>query len=53
KQQFDIKLNEKNLLIERLTKDNDNMKEDHENLQSKTKQNEQRIQQLTKDSEQV
>ncbi|CAF4637401.1 unnamed protein product [Rotaria sp. Silwood1] len=53
KQQFDIKLNEKNLLIERLTKDNDNMKEDYENLQSKTKQNEQRIQQLTKDSEQA
>lgn len=53
KQQFDAQINEKNLLIERLTKDNENTKQDHENLQLKTKQNEQRIQQLTKDAEQV
>ncbi|CAF2011176.1 unnamed protein product [Rotaria magnacalcarata] len=53
KQQFDIELNEKTLLIERLTRDNENKKEDYENLQSKIKQNEQRIQQLTKDAEQA
>ncbi|CAF2492428.1 unnamed protein product [Rotaria sp. Silwood2] len=53
KQQFDVQVNEKNLLIERLTKDNENMKQDYENLQLKIKQNEQRIQQLTKDSEQA
>ncbi|CAF3050216.1 unnamed protein product [Rotaria sp. Silwood2] len=52
KQQFDVQVNEKNLLIEHLTKDNENMKQDYENLQLKIKQNEQRIQQLTKDSEQ-
>ncbi|CAF4768965.1 unnamed protein product, partial [Rotaria socialis] len=53
KQQFDIQLNEKTLLIERLTRDSENKKEDYENLQSKIKQNEQRIQQLTKDAEQA
>jgi len=53
KHQFDEQINEKNLIIERLTKDNERIKQDYESIQSKTKQNEQRIQQLTKDSEQV
>jgi chromosome segregation ATPase len=53
KQQFDEQLNEKNLIIDRLTRDNERIKQDYESVQSKTKQSEQRIQQLTKDSEQV
>lgn len=53
KQQFDEQLNEKILIIEHLTKDNERFKQDYENIQSKIKQSEQRIQQLTKDSEQV
>jgi DNA repair exonuclease SbcCD ATPase subunit len=53
KHQFDEQINEKNLIIERLTKDNERIKQDYESIQSKTKQYEQRIQQLTKDSEQV
>jgi DNA repair exonuclease SbcCD ATPase subunit len=53
KQTFEEQLNEKNLLHERLTKDNERIKQDYENLQSKSKQSDQRIQQLTKDAEQV
>lgn len=53
KQLFDEQLNEKNLIIERLTKDNERMKQDYDTLQSRTKQSDQRIQQLTKDSDQV
>ncbi len=53
KQQFDDQLNDKNLMIERLTKDNERLKQDYESIQSKSKQSELRIQQLTKDSEQV
>jgi chromosome segregation ATPase len=53
KQQFDDQLNDKNLMIERLTKDNERLQQDYESIQSKSKQSEQRIQQLTKDSEQV
>ena len=53
RQQFDTQLNEKKSLIERLMKDNETVKNDYENIQSKAKQYEQRIQQLTKDSEEV
>ena len=53
KQLFDDQLNEKNLIIERLTKDNERSKQDYDSLQSRTKQSDQRIQQLTKDSDQV
>ncbi len=53
KQKLDGELNEKNLIIERLTKDNERIKQDYESTQSKIKQYEQRIQQLTKELEQV
>ncbi|CAF0720912.1 unnamed protein product [Adineta steineri] len=53
KQQFDEQLNEKISTIERLTKDNEKLKQDYDNGQSKIKQYEQRIQQLTKDFEQA
>lgn len=53
KQLFDDQLNDKNLIIDRLTKDNERLKQDYESLQSRNKQSDQRIQQLTKDSEQV
>lgn len=53
KQLFDDQLNEKNLIIERLTKDNERSKQDYDSLQLRTKQSDQRIQQLTKDSDQV
>jgi chromosome segregation ATPase len=53
KQQYDEQLNEKSLIIERLTRDNERMTQDYESIQSKSKQHEQRLQQQTKDSEQV
>lgn len=53
RQTFDEQLNEKILQIDRLNKENERQKQDHECSQMKNKQHEQRIQQLTKDSEQA
>ena len=53
KKLFDEQINEKNSTIERLTKDNERKKQDYDNLQTQVKQYEQRIQQVTKDAEQV
>lgn len=53
KLQFDVQLNDKTLQIERLTKEIESIKQDYEGSQITKKQNEQRIQQMTKDAEQV
>ena len=53
KQKYEEELSEKNLTIERLTKDQERWKQDCESAQTRSKQQEQRIQQLVKDAEQV
>ena len=53
KKQYEEQLNEKNSVIERIRKDYERAKLDHESAQLKTNQHESRVQQLIKESEQV
>lgn len=53
KQQFDERINEKDATIDRLTKENERRKQDYDSLQPQMRQYEQRVQQLTRDAEQV
>lgn len=53
KQTHEEQLSEKNLIIDRLNKETERFKQDCETAQTRSKQQEQRIQQLVKDAEQV